>query len=352
MDDGRAAAREQIRRRAEEAGLGCVAAAVADLARPGLRLVAKDVSRRAPDPAGEGFGEHLPLAEILEASTEARMSTRLGGVPLVGEGFSWPRRRARTRERYGDEIRAGRPLTFVAQVNLAEVPPAAPSDGMLDLPRRGVLLFFCDEESLPYGGPEDSDGFSVAYFPLDPGDETRMHLADVPEGLVAFDDYGGQWGMSDVVELEALPELGLPAPFPDEVRAMDLSEAESNAYWRLTEELEREGARVPAEVAEAPGTARYPPIHRLGGVPHEIQNPMEAECELARRGEDPLALPYSRREEIADEAKARWRLLLQVDSDEAAGTMWGDSGMLYYWIRDDDLAARRFDRAWCVMQCY
>ena len=158
--------------------------------------------------------------------------------------------------------------------------------------------------------------------------------------------------LPDVVVLEALPELALPAAFPDEVRAMGLSDAESDAYWRLTEELERDGARVPAEVAEAPGTARYPPIHRLGGVPHEIQNPMEAECELARRGEDPLALPYSRREEIAEVAKARWRLLLQVDSDEAAGTMWGDAGMLYYWIRDDDLAARRFDRAWCVMQCY
>ena len=104
---------------------------------------------------------------------------------------------------------------------------------------------------------------------------------------------------------------------------MGLSDAESDAYWRLTEELEREGARVPAEVAEAPGTARYPPIHRLGGVPYEIQNPMEAECELARRGEDPLALQYSRQEEIAEEAKARWRLLLQVDSDDAAGTMGG-----------------------------
>jgi uncharacterized protein YwqG len=46
------------------------------------------------------------------------------------------------------------------------------------------------------------------------------------------------------------------------------------------------------------------------------------------------------------------RFLLQVDSDDAAGMMWGDAGMLYFWIRDDDLAARRFDRAWCVMQCY
>ena len=354
MDDGRAATREEIRLRAEEAGLGRVAEAVADLARPGLRLVAKDASRRAPDPAGEGFGEYPPLPEILKASGEARASTRLGGVPLVGEGFSWPRREERTRKRYGDEIRAGRPLTFVAQVNLAEVPPAEPSDGMLDLPRRGLLLFFCDEESLPYGSPEDSDAFCVAYLPLDPDDETRMHLAEVPEGHAASDDHRGLLGgmLPDVVVLEALPELALPAPYPDEVRAMGLSDAESDAYWHLTEELEREGARVPAEVAEAPGTARYPPIHRLGGVPHEIQNPMEAECELARRGEDPLALPYSRKEEIADEAKARWRLLLQVDSDDEAGMMWGDAGMLYYWIRDDDLAARRFDRAWCVMQCY
>jgi uncharacterized protein YwqG len=352
MDAGRAATREEIRLRAEEAGLGRVAEAVADLARLGLRLVAKDASRRAPDPAGEGFGEYPPLPEILKASGEARASTRLGGVPLVGEGFSWPRRRAHTRGRYGDEIRAGRPLTFVAQVNLAEVPPSEPSDGMLDFPRRGMLLFFCDEESLPYGSPEDSDGFCVAYLPLDPDDETQTHLADVPEGLVGFDDRGDQWGVPGVVALEALPELALPAPYPDEVRAMGLSDAETDAYWHLTEELEREGARVAAWVAEAPGTARYPPIHRLGGVPHEIQNPMETECELARRGEDPLVLPYSRKEEIADEAKARWRLLLQVDSDDEAGMMWGDAGMLYYWIRDDDLAARRFDRAWCVMQCY
>src|SRR5918995_6496580 len=154
-DEGPATTRQDIRLRAEEAGLGRVAAAVADLARPGWRLVAEDPSRRAPDPA-EWLTWRPPLAETLKASRGARGRTRLGGVPVVGEGFSWPRR-ARTRERYGDEVRAGRPLMFVAQVNLAEVPPAKPSGGMLDLPRRGVLLFFCDEESLPSGSPEDSD---------------------------------------------------------------------------------------------------------------------------------------------------------------------------------------------------
>ena len=51
--------------------------------------------------------------------------------------------------------------------------------------------------------------------------------------------------MPGVVALEALPELALPAPFPDEVRAMGLSEAETDAYWRLTEDLEREARGCP-----------------------------------------------------------------------------------------------------------
>jgi uncharacterized protein YwqG len=46
-----------------------------------------------------------------------------------------------------------------------------------------------------------------------------------------------------------------------------------------------------------------------------------------------------------------WMLLLQLDSDDAAEFMWGDSGMLYYWIRKQDLASSRFDRVWMTMQC-
>jgi uncharacterized protein YwqG len=44
-------------------------------------------------------------------------------------------------------------------------------------------------------------------------------------------------------------------------------------------------------------------------------------------------------------------LLLQIDSDDALGSVWGDLGRVYFWIRDQDLAARRFDRIWHVMQC-
>jgi uncharacterized protein YwqG len=46
-----------------------------------------------------------------------------------------------------------------------------------------------------------------------------------------------------------------------------------------------------------------------------------------------------------------WLLLLQLDSDDHADLMWGDVGMLYYWIRTDDLINRRFRRSWMTLQC-
>jgi uncharacterized protein YwqG len=45
----------------------------------------------------------------------------------------------------------------------------------------------------------------------------------------------------------------------------------------------------------------------------------------------------------------RWRLLLQLDSDDA--WMWGDCGRLYFWVHEADLARGDFSRAWMVLQC-
>ena len=42
---------------------------------------------------------------------------------------------------------------------------------------------------------------------------------------------------------------------------------------------------------------------------------------------------------------------LQLDSDDAAKMMWGDAGRLYFWIRDQDLRERRFDKTWMIYQC-
>jgi uncharacterized protein YwqG len=49
---------------------------------------------------------------------------------------------------------------------------------------------------------------------------------------------------------------------------------------------------------------------------------------------------------------ADWRLILQLDTDERAGWMWGDGGKIYVWMREQDVRARRFDRCWTILQSY
>ena len=48
-----------------------------------------------------------------------------------------------------------------------------------------------------------------------------------------------------------------------------------------------------------------------------------------------------------------WQLLLQIDSDEDnLGVIWGDAGLVYFWIRKQDLEKRDFSNVWLVLQCH
>lgn len=92
--------------------------------------------------------------------------------------------------------------------------------------------------------------------------------------------------------------------------------------------------------------------HKLLGFANPVQDVMELECELVTNG-----ITFAQRRKEAErveqlEPRARdWRLLLQVESDGNAKMIWGDAGRLYFWIREEDLRAARFDRAWPMFQC-
>lgn len=75
-------------------------------------------------------------------------------------------------------------------------------------------------------------------------------------------------------------------------------------------------------------------VAQSSGYPCPIQNDdMEKDCEHA------VGLPAK-----------DWSLLLQLDS--SADMNWGDAGMLYWFIPDEDLEALQFERVWMVMQCH
>ena len=93
--------------------------------------------------------------------------------------------------------------------------------------------------------------------------------------------------------------------------------------------------------------------HRMLGHPDQVQGEMQLECQLASNGiyvGTPKGYADPRR--TALEAGADdWRLLLQIDSDDNLGVMWGDCGRVYFWIKEQDLKRQDFDNVWLVLQC-
>lgn len=255
----------------------------------------------------------LPSVEFsLEPGPASGLGTsRLGGGPDLPADFPWP-------------VRNDRKLDFLVQVDLKDL--AAHSCAAL-LPREGLLSFFYDLKDQPWGfDPKDLGFYKVVYSP--PGTPLRRH--DIPNPAEAVPPAALSFRAG-----ETLPTFGSRS-YGQLLKQAGFSDAESDAY-----------------VDFAPGPSAEGPQHRLFGHSANVQNDMQLEAQLVTNGlycgdatgyEDPRAKTL---EPGADD----WLLLLQLDSDDAAGLMWGDCGMIYYWIRRQDLQERRFDRAWMALQC-
>jgi uncharacterized protein YwqG len=244
--------------------------------------------------------------------------SRFGGAPDVPPGFRWPTR---------DE----RPLTFLAQIDLAEA--AAPG-----LPARGWLLFFYDAQEQPWGfDPNDAGGAVVRFVEGERAELRRQPHPAVDAGAGPFKPCA-----TTLVPGVDLPDAGdgvVEAAFPDSSSVP--WESYDRAVSLLAGGLERDGAE--------------PVRHHLLGHPQIVQGDMRAECQLAANGiyaGDPSGYESPRATELCKTAAADWQLLMQIDTDEdGPGWMWGDCGRLYYWIRKRDLAERAFDKVWLILQC-
>jgi len=218
----------------------------------------------------------------------------------------------------------GTRLDFLARLSLSEMQAAEPIDW---LPQSGALLFFYDTVGQPWGyDPEDRGRWCVLLAHDLPG---NAHATDFPApGLKPNVPFR-------YVHAEAVRTL--PPSERQVLQALDFNDAECDELSRLSD-LAFRGL----------------PRHQLGGFPSPIQgDDMELECQLASHGvncgtpagySDPRAIALA-------PAAAEWRLLMQFDTDDDLGLMWGDGGTLYFWVQESEARHSRFSNVWLVLQC-
>ncbi|MDX3194048.1 YwqG family protein [Streptomyces sp. MN03-5084-2B] len=268
-----------------------VASAWTALARPGVRLV----------PGGDG----------------PRVG-RIGGAPLMPADLAWP------------EWPGRGPLNFLAAVDCAALPREFLS---IPLPEAGTLLFFYfdaeNRESDDVPEPEDVEAAQVVFVPA--GVPVAERAA--PEGV---DPYPVR---------DLFGEVEATAPKNHHILLDETKTASGRTLAEAAETVRLPGNHVGTEVfGRLVWQLRQEgPHHQVGGFADPIQNAVEEEvaAEVLGGHRDPRLL----------EEAARWVLLAQIDSDDDAGLIWGDAGMLYWMIRTDDLEAGRFDRVRCLLQC-
>ena len=246
--------------------------------------------------------------------------SKLGGSADLPAGVEWFR-----------TSKTDIPMSFIGQVNFAET---APYDQEHKLPTKGMLYFFydCCPDGMPWGfGPEDSDGWKVYFYDGELSDLSRREVpADLEE-----DDNGMIFGSARMC-FEAVMEL--PSTESDLTNDLDLPDDDDlqDQYWEWLEEQEDEV------------------INKLLGHADPVQSGMELECEYVTNNincgsPEGYAIAKSRG---LDKNAARWNLLMQVDSNEEdLGMMWGDMGRLYLWITSENLATRKFENTWLILQC-
>ena len=259
--------------------------------------------------AGKLADAALPSISIkTDVSTDNNLpigSSKFGGLPDSPQGFTWP-------------IWNERPMSFLCQFSLSDITGLDQDE---NLPSEGLLSFFYDSEQSTWGfDPKDRGSWAVQYF-----ESSNLVRNQFPDELPAESRY-------TTCALKFASELTLPGRESPLVEELELNDDEDDAFF----DSMLEGVN-----------------HHFLGYAQEVQGAMQLECQLASNGiycGDPSGYADPRVTELEPGA-SEWRLLLQIDTDENPDWMWGDSGMLYFWIKSNDLRSRDFTKIWMVLQC-
>jgi hypothetical protein len=310
-----AALEDRLRRDAEECGLAGLWPRLRALARPCYAVVL------------------VPDADLPRLGT-----SRLGGVPDLPADVAWP-------------ARDGGLLTFIGQVNLADVPRLP-----VPLPAAGMLYFILgidepasniDHEVLFWDGPAD-----------------RLSRAEEPDESAFLNEDCTVFRPAGV---RFVPAVSLPSFFRDP----SLDEF-SDRLEELRQKLggpssPRKPSQLlghPLAVAGDPLAEAYVAVHGHPNLIYAMHRTVEAaerdlaeaeaggdasRAEWLRRQRDSLAWFHGSREHHRREV-GHWQLLLEVASHRQCGMCWWDAGRLRFLIDSRDLASRHFRRTYACVQ--
>lgn len=292
------------------------------VARPAVRLVPADADRVGVSRLG-GLPDLPVSAEWPRWDVAERDGRELAEALAQDERHPTPRTRQMTQSLIARGPREPLPLAFLAQLDLADL---AGLSHDLPLPEAGHLFFFYELSEQPWGYSPSHRGSSRVIF-APPGAELRQ-AAPPPDLSPEHVLRGGPVRGTSVWTVPTQPTYE--------------DEALLDRYYIFLELL--------AEAYD--GTER--PLHQVGGHPYQLQQDMQRSCALVSRGVDVGRRPTQSREDLdrlaADQRE--WRLLLQLASDDSLGWMWGDLGNLYWWMREEDIRAGRWDAGWFQLQCH
>jgi uncharacterized protein YwqG len=226
------------------------------------------------------------------------------------------------------------PLAFLAQLDLRVLSAEPGFDPIF--PDHGRLLFFYDSLETP----AEYDPCSIAGFRLiwDASPVTSLTRKMAPEALIGISDE--EWSCLLKSATVTAQSVVTPIPLNDKLWAA-FSLDDDDAYEAYHDWLDQFGTPDDANGIN----------HQLGGWPRPLQNGMQARSQLASHGiycgtQD--AYETESAKELLKGAKA-WRLVLQIGVDEPLGLF--SVGCLYVLMREEDIRARAFNRAWFVYQC-
>jgi uncharacterized protein YwqG len=363
--------RKELETALARAGLGEWSPRLAAAARPTIIL--------EPGPVEEGAG--APIG-----------ASRVGGMPDLPSGVPWPRRPALPAGRWKElrqdlqdlfhediahEARPW-PLSFVAQVDFAEIHAAGglegfPSSGRLlvfydplaALHGRGGFMTTCARENcvsalfitdgvdrlVRRGLPVEFTTPGLAVLEGDPRHRFMFRPRRLTPRLLLLPPRAEHWSR-DLLALHGVPPLA-----PDSPAESEAFEAYEQ-FWNGFAE-------------EHPNAYYTSSALQVGGIAVPWQGPVEADC-VKFADDDYLNHPtvkafrdgWANIEEAARQAysafkdrerathlarSGSWQLVLQFDSDLVHEGGW--DSRFYVCIRKSDLAERRFDRCWTMSQC-